>query len=126
MFKKIDHIEIIPKDLAATIKFYVDVLGFTLKQRQKVDQPPLQEVVYLELADTKVELMSVENPAASPQNEWTAGYRMLALEVEDMDQAVNYLTEKNIEITWGPIDLGGTIRAEITDPNGLPIELREW
>jgi len=33
---------------------------------------------------------------------------------------------KRYTVTWGPVDLGVSIRAEITDPDGLTIELREW
>jgi len=31
-----------------------------------------------------------------------------------------------VEITWGPITLGKSKRAEIKDPDGLSIELRQW
>jgi glyoxylase I family protein len=51
---------------------------------------------------------------------------MIALEVEDMDTAVKYLTSKAVEITWGPATLGKSKRAEIKDPDGLSIELRQW
>jgi glyoxylase I family protein len=54
------------------------------------------------------------------------GLRMIALEVEDMDTAVKYLMSKGVEITWGPITLGKSKRAEIKDPDGLSIELRQW
>lgn len=126
MFKRIDHIEIIPRDLDETINFYCDILGFKVKSRNKVGMLPLKEVVYIELGDTMVELMSVENPPDSPTNEWQMGYRLMALEVTDMDEAVNYLKSKNVPITWGPVDMGTTKRAEFKDPNGLSVELRQW
>jgi 4-hydroxyphenylpyruvate dioxygenase-like putative hemolysin len=31
MFKRIDHVEIVPADLQRTINFYTTILGFTLK-----------------------------------------------------------------------------------------------
>jgi predicted enzyme related to lactoylglutathione lyase len=46
--------------------------------------------------------------------------------VEDMDTAVKYLSSKGVEITWGPVTLGKSKRAEIKDPDGLSIELRQW
>jgi len=126
MFKRIDHIEIIPWDIEKTISFYTGILGFKIKQRQKVEVPPLEEIVYIELNGSVIELIKVKNPALPSQNPWQAGYRMIALEVEDMDTAVNYLKSKGVEITWGPITLGKSKRAEIKDPDGFSIELRQW
>jgi catechol 2,3-dioxygenase-like lactoylglutathione lyase family enzyme len=51
---------------------------------------------------------------------------MMAIEVEDMDQAVEYLKTRGIGISWGPAHLGKSKRAVIRDPDGLPIELRQW
>ncbi|MEE8448380.1 MAG: VOC family protein [Thermodesulfobacteriota bacterium] len=126
MFKRIDHVEIIPRDLQKTIDFYVNVLGFEIKRRQKVQVPPLQEVVYLRLGDTDIELLSVENPDASSDAQWQVGYRMMALEVDDMNETIEYLKGKGVELTQGPMTIGKSTRAEIKDPNGLSIEIRQW
>jgi glyoxylase I family protein len=126
MFKKIDHIEIVPTDINRTIEFYVSVLGFKIRERFPVPMAPMKEIVYLELGGTVIELISVETPAAEPRKQWEVGYRAIAIEVEDMDSTVNYLKSKGITITWGPVATGRSKRAEIQDPDGLPIELRQW
>jgi len=126
MFKRVDHVEIVPQNFERTIDFFLNILGFKMKQRQKVNMPPFQEVAYLQLNDTMVELMSVKNPAPLSSEPWNVGYRAMALEVEDMDQAVAYLKNKGVEITWGPVSLGTSKRAEIKTPDGIPIELRQW
>jgi glyoxylase I family protein len=46
--------------------------------------------------------------------------------VENMDEAIAYLRSKNVEISLGPVNLGKSKRAEIKDPDGLSIELRQW
>ncbi len=125
-FKRIDHVEIIPSDFEASMKFYCDILGFEAGPRYPVNMPPLREIVYLTLGDTMLELLAVENPADASTEAWQTGYRMMAIEVEDMDSALSYLAEHGIKPAWGPMDLGGTKRAEIVDPDGLGIELREW
>lgn len=51
---------------------------------------------------------------------------MIALAVDDMDAAVEHLKAKGIEITAGPVTLGSSKRAEIKDPDGLSIEIRQW
>ena len=126
MFKRIDHVEIITVDFEKSIEFYTEVLGFTLEQRMKVPSPPLEEIAYLALGDTVLELMRVPGAACATAEPWSIGYRMMALEVEDMDQAIEYLAGKGVGITWGPVDLGKSKRAEIHDSDGFPIELRQW
>jgi glyoxylase I family protein len=126
MFKRIDHVEIIPRDIEVTLDFYTSILSFKLKERVKVDVPPLQEVIYLVLNDTMLELLSVKNPSPPSQETWQTGYRMIALEVTDMDKALDYLKRKGIQPSWGPVNLGKSRRAEIKDPDGLTIELRQW
>ena len=126
MFKKIDHVEIIPRNLERTLKFYTETLGFKIKERKKVSMPPLEEIVYVELNGTVIELMSVQNPPSIPPDLWRVGYRMIAIEVENMDKAVEYLKGKGVELSAGPVVLGKSKRAEIKDPDGLSIELRQW
>lgn len=126
MFKRIDHVEIVAQDLDRSIRFYTEILGFSLKERMKVPAPPLEEIAYLSLGDTVLELMRVKDAAAPTTEPWSTGYRMMALEVDDMDRALAYLGEKGISATWGPVTLGASKRAEIRDPDGLSIELRQW
>ncbi len=126
MFKRIDHVEITPGNLDRTIDFYTRVLQFAMKERIKVDHPPLKEVVYLTLGDTMIELLGMQNPSSPATDPQQIGYRMMAIEVSDMDEAVTYLKSKGVEISVGPITLGTSKRAEIKDPDGLSIELRQW
>src|SRR5215510_1871147 len=70
---------------------------------------------------------SVGNPSNTSHDRWGVGYRMIAIRVVDKDQAVEYLQRKGVGITEGPATLGPTVkRTEIEDPDGLPIELRQW
>jgi glyoxylase I family protein len=131
MFKKIDHVEIITDDLEQSVDFYTKVLGFTPKLRQHIERSTLGvplDVVLLDLGGTAVELLSYRGAtvAPSPTGE-QLGYRMMALEVEDMDRALAYLRRKGIEPSWGPrVTEGQYCRAEIRDPHGHRIELRQW
>jgi len=126
MFKRIDHVEIIPRDADITIDFYTNILNFKVKERKQIDKLPMKEVIFLELNDTTIEVVSVQNPSPRSSDPWQIGYRMFALEVEDMDEAIAYLRSKNVEISLEPVNLGKSKRAEIKDPNGLSIELRQW
>lgn len=126
IFRRIDHVEIVPGDAEKAVDFYVNILGFRTRSRIEVKMPPMREVIYLELGDTVIEIISADNPKPKSEIGWEVGYRGIALEVEDMAKAVDYLKDKGIAIAWGPMDLGDSFRGEIRDPDGLIIELRQW
>lgn len=131
MFKRIDHVELVTDHPESTVRFYTEVLGFKIKARDRVPRSgagvPI-DLVYIELGGTTVELITYEGlkPAPAPSG-IHLGYNLIALEVEDMDKAVDYLRTKGVEVVWGPmVRPGQSARAEITDPNGYHIELRQW
>jgi catechol 2,3-dioxygenase-like lactoylglutathione lyase family enzyme len=131
MFKRIDHVEIVTDQLDRTVEFYTEVLGFTVKARDRIERSSLLgvpiDLVYLDLGGTVVELISYEGVTVdpAPQTEHL-GYRMMALEVDDMQKTADYLRTKGVEIVWGPRVRETYSRAEIRDPNGYHIELRQW
>lgn len=126
IFKRVDHVEIVPRDAEKTIDFYVSILGFRVKSRNEVKMPPMQEVIYLELGDTVIEIISVNDPKPKDEIAWEVGYRGIALEVKEMTAAVDYLQSKGIAMAMEPVDLGDSFRGEIRDPDGLILELRQW
>ena len=129
MFKRIDHIEMVTARPERAVAFYTDVLGFRVRERQRVPASALGplELVYLELGGTTVELMCYPEANPPPREAGERlGYRMMALEVDDMDAALAYLGTKGIEATWGPMKRPAYARAEIRDPDGNSIELRQW
>ena len=125
MFKRIDHVEITSGNLERSIQFYQEVFGFRLKERIKPPSPEIEEIAFLTLGDTMLELLAIRNSAPPPRGP-QVGFRTMAIEVDDMDRAVEYLKSKRIEVSWGPVTLGTSKRAEIQDPDGLSIELRQW
>jgi glyoxylase I family protein len=130
MFKRIDHVEIVTDQPERTEEFYTDVLGFTVKARDRIERSGLGvpiDLVYLDLGGTVVELITYEGATVdpAPQKEHL-GYRMIAIEVDDMQLAAEYLKTKGIDIVWGPRVAPTYARAEIRDPNGYHIELRQW
>ena len=43
IFKRVDHVEIVPGNAEKTIAFYVDVLGFRIRSRKEMKVPPISE-----------------------------------------------------------------------------------
>ena len=131
MFKRIDHVEIVTGKLDETVAFYTDVLGFTIGARDRVERPggSALNLVYLGLGGTTIELMNWEGVPVAPQPDPESehlGYRMIAIEVDDMKEALAYLANNGIDPAWGPVFRDTYARAEICDPNGYRIELRHW
>jgi glyoxylase I family protein len=129
LFKRIDHIELLTAQPERAIEFYTGTLGFTVRRRDRVPQTPMGplDLVYLELGGTTVELMTYPDATIRerPLGEHR-GYRMMALEVEDMDAALAFLKGKGVAPSWGPVRRPTYARAEIRDPDGNAIELRQW
>ena len=129
MFKRIDHIEIVTDKPEETIRFYTEVLGFHIKARDHIERPggSALDLVYLDLGGTTAELITYKGVPVEPAP--TAehlGYRMMALEIDDMDRTAAELKQKGVDIVWGPVKRPTYARAEICDPNGYRIELRQW
>ena len=129
MFKRIDHIELLTTKPERAERFYTAVLGFRVRERDRVPETahgPL-DLVYLDLGGTTVELMTYPESSPSPAAPGNrVGYQMMALEVEDMDRALAHLHAHGFDPTWGPVVRPAYARAEIRDPDGNPIELRQW
>lgn len=130
MFKRIDHIELLTAAPERVIAFYVGVLGFREREHKRISETPSGplDLVYLELGGTTIEVMCYpEMKSISPRGtEQRLGWQCLALEVDDMDGALDILGEKGVRATWGPVKRADYARAEIRDPDGNPIELRQW
>jgi catechol 2,3-dioxygenase-like lactoylglutathione lyase family enzyme len=130
MFKRIDHIELLTAAPQRTIAFYIGALGFRERERGRIAETPSGplELVYLELGGTTIEVMCYPEAQSIPprSTEQRLGWQCLALEVDDIDRALDILEKKGIGVAWGPVKRQDYARAEIRDPDGNPIELRQW
>jgi len=126
MFNRIDHTEITTRDMAGSVKFYTEILGFKVTSLYKMDgSRGITKIVFMKLGDTSLELL--EYPDAEPISEKPqVGYRMMAITVDDMPSAIKYLREKGVTINREPMSLGESWRGEFLDNNGLAIEIRQW
>ncbi len=131
MFKRIDHIELLTAAPERAVAFYTAVLGFRERERLRIPQTPSGplDLVYLELGGTTLEVMCYPQataPIPPRSGETRLGWQCLALEVDDMDGALAALKANGVEPAWGPMKRPDYARAEIRDPDGNPIELRQW
>src|SRR5260221_2697761 len=98
MFKRTDHVEIVPDKPQETEAFYTQVLGFRVKARDRIERPgSALGLVYLDLGGTTVELISYEGVAVDPAPHTEhLGYPMIAAEVDHMHTTAHYLQETRV------------------------------
>ena len=53
MFKRIDHVEIVTDRLDRTVQFYTEVLGFTVKGRDRIERSGLGVPIDLVLSGSR-------------------------------------------------------------------------
>jgi catechol 2,3-dioxygenase-like lactoylglutathione lyase family enzyme len=126
MLTRIDHVEIVPQDFERSLAFYTGTLGFRLDHRYPIDAAPIKEVAYLILNGSAIELLRAEPGTVHSRQPGQTGYNAMAWEVDDMAATLRDLAAQGIEPSWGPRTRPTYIRAEITDPDGNSIELRQW
>lgn len=96
----LEHIGIKTPDLEKGIKFYTEVLGFTLVNRTK---PGNVELVFLKLGDLVLELVEVND--GSLYGDGVVNH--IALRVKDIFKAVEHLKQHQVEfISAEPMNIG--------------------
>ena len=119
------HVAIICSDYDRSKHFYTNILGFPIIQetfRAERNSYKLD----LQVGQDAIELFSFPNPPDRPSRPEACGLRHLAFAVVDLDQAVENLRSKGVELE--PIrfdELTGKRFTFFKDPDDLPLELYE-
>ncbi len=124
--KKIHHIAIIASDYPKTREFYVDKLGFKIVS-EVYREPRDSYKLDLEVGGQyQIEIFSFPSAPPRPSNPEACGLRHLAFEVDDINEVIKQLNDKEIETE--PIRIDPSTGKQFTffaDPDGLPLELYE-
>ncbi|WP_439259416.1 SMU1112c/YaeR family gloxylase I-like metalloprotein [Lonepinella sp. BR2930] len=117
------HIAIIASDYAKSKDFYVNILGAKILAET---YRSARESYKLDLAfsdGSQIELFSFPNPPARPSSPESCGLRHLAFKVQNVERAVAYLKQFNVECE--PIRVDELTQKRFTffrDPDNLPLE----
>lgn len=127
--KRIDHVALVVRDLATTIERFREVLGaeyFFTKETKGAGY----KVAYLMVGEssiTAIEPTDPEGPHAAFLRDHGEGVHHIALDVEDLAQAVETLETKGIAVEGKK---QGEVRKEALVPagqlGGTMLELIEW
>jgi len=128
---KIDHIGIAIKDLAESLNFYRDVLGLEVTGTEVVPEQKVK-VAFLPCGDSEVELLEStdpEGPIAKFIEKRGEGIQHIALRVDNIEDALEYMQEKGLRlIDKSPRYGAGGARIAFLHPQvskGVLIELTE-
>ena len=138
--KSIDHIGLIVKDMEKAVKFYTDVMGFTLigeitpwaGSAEESEAMQVQEGTLYRCAmvkgpgDVNIQFMEFDHMQDSmPLNVQGAHY--LTYMVDDMDAWVKKLVDNGCKLMSKPLmydEFGTTVQwCYVIDPNGIIFEL---
>ena len=111
---------ILVNNMDESLKFYEEIVGIKLVDRFPAG--PGMEISFLGEGETKVELICNEK-----LKELDAGSRVtLGFKVESLEEKINFIKEKGINIITGPIQPNPSIKYFIIkDPNGIKIQFAE-
>ncbi len=116
---KLEWITYRVNNLNKALDFYENILGLELNARFKVSET--MEIAFLKLDNTQIELIEdKERPESLNSNEVCIG-----LEIKNTDEWLNYLKEKDIEVTCSIKQGPNLIFTFIKDYDGNAIQLVE-
>ncbi|MFJ7755114.1 SMU1112c/YaeR family gloxylase I-like metalloprotein [Peribacillus muralis] len=123
---KIHHVAIICSDYEKSKKFYVNTLGCEIINETYRAERKSYKLDLLVGGAYQLELFSFpENPLRQSYPE-ARGLRHLAFEVDDIDQAIEELSNDNIFVEPIRVDeITGKRFTFFCDPDDLPLELYE-
>ncbi|WP_258549751.1 VOC family protein [Rossellomorea aquimaris] len=125
-FKKIHHIAIICSNYNLSKDFYVNKLGFEVKQEIYREERDSYKLDLTLNGAYVIELFSFPDAPVRPSYPEAQGLRHLAFVVEDIEESVRLLNEKGIEAEEIRIDPYTHKRFTFfEDPDGLPLEIYE-
>jgi catechol 2,3-dioxygenase-like lactoylglutathione lyase family enzyme len=123
----IDHVHVLTTDLDRSLDFWINTLGFRLDRRVEFGPPERRrQLAYAGIGNVLVEFLPPTDNG-HPELAGTAG-KPLCLGVDGLEATIATLRQRGVEIVeevrpgfafWGKV-------ANIKDPCGITIELREW
>jgi len=123
----LDHIALVTLDLSTSIRFYTNVLGFTLTYRKTLENRNL-DYAFLELGSCRLEILQ---PLAGFKGTLTPALNHFALAVEDLETFIDRFRDDGIVFDEPAImDLpelfsSGARGSFLSGPDGERIELFE-
>lgn len=123
---QIHHVAIICSDYEISKRFYTDVLGFEVEAEVFREARNSWKLDLKVAGQYQIELFSFPDPVPRPSRPEACGLRHLAFSVNDLEEAILFLSTKNVQTEPIRVDeFTGKRFTFFADPDGLPLELYE-
>ena len=123
------HLGISIPDMAESIAWYTDVLGFSLLSNDYIE-PIKARVAFLKHGEFSIELFEIKGAKPLPEERripnldiQTHGTKHMAFAVKDLHRFVDRLKEKNVDIAMDVFPMEGDLVCFIRDNSGNLLEL---
>lgn len=112
------------KDMDESIRFYTEILGMQLVERQRTPQTQGEGATLKSPGSEQVVELNWYEQGSKFGTAYINGSEIdhLGFEVESMNEWVHDLEAKGVKILVRPYEIGGWNEAFIEDPNGIWIE----
>lgn len=100
MIEKLDHIGVAVSDIDEALKFYSDALGLKCEHVEEVSQQKVK-IAFIPAGDVNLELVQAtesDSVIAKFIEKKGEGIQHIALKVDDIEETLKQLKEKNIEL----------------------------
>jgi glyoxylase I family protein len=124
--KKVHHIAIICSNYEVSKQFYTEILGLKILKETYRNERDSYKLDLLVNGTYQIELFSFPNPPSRPSRPESCGLRHLAFAVDNIEEALQVLNNK--EVFTEPVrvdEITGKRFSFFADPDGLPLELYE-
>lgn len=110
-------------DLDKSFDFYKEILNLKLSRKIKPEEDV--EIVFLE-DDKGSTIELIEYQSKKNLNKEKDSKIKMGFSVDDLEETVEFLNERNVEIIEGPIQIKGGRFINIKDPDGVLIGFYEF
>lgn len=124
VIKGLDHLALVTTDVVRAARFFTELLGF--KETGRLETTHSGTIIFVSLGGTQVELFGYGSSKAAAGADDCAGFKHLALAVEDIDAEYERLKAAGVEFTMAPTTVESGLRiAFFCDPDGNSLELMQ-
>jgi glyoxylase I family protein len=123
MIKYVDHVAITVKDLAKSIEFYKDKLGFSVIRE---GDTPTQKMVFVGNDLAELELFEIKKGVAKevpPLKADEVGIKHIAFHVDNLEGMVEEMKKKGVKFTTEINKRGSRSHIFFKDPDGTILQL---
>jgi lactoylglutathione lyase len=122
--QRIAHVALKVTDIERTLDFYINKLGFD--ELMRLDRDGQLWLVYLRVTDDQFIEIFPDGEGERAPNERAVGYHHLCLAVQDIDRAIDELSQVGIPLLYGQkLGADGNRQCWIQDPDGHRIEIMQ-